>query len=664
MRIVTAGFLFLLPLLAQDKPAAKPATEDAKVTEAKKEEAAAPAEESKASEKTITWNADLGYRFVTNVRGNMDAYRSVVNLGEGPKLFGIDLSLANTSHKLYDRIDIRANGWGGDPYNTARLDAKLDGVYRLSVDYRNISYYNFLPSYADPTAGLGIYMNQRSYDVKRRMANVELDIRPGKRFIPYVAWSHDAGRGSGISTFVSDGNEYPVAGVLGDRTDRIRGGVRMEFNRWHATLEQGGGMFDENDAYSTGKNAGNNTRLVLGQQLSLSSLAQAYAITGNQIYTKGLFTANPYSWLDLTAQFLYTQPNTKTNYTVTDSGQLILLSSLLFYNGQQGLTTADAKLPHTTGTLGGEIRPFKNLRILESWTTDRLHNASSAFFTEQILLSGNKSTAVLNPAAYDSAVWNYNQQQIDVLYDILKRVTLHGGYRYIWGDASVRPNPLFPQPAELGEMRSHIGLAGVNFRVSQKISTNFDFEGSNGGPTYFRTSLQDYKKSKLRVKYQLLGSLLLTGSNTYLDNQNHSTSGNYNFQSRATSLTAMWNPWGGKKVTLLGEYTRGTLHSDISIFNPGTLVLGDSFYRENYHSFTSALDVSCWKGAKFTVGGNGYVSTGSRPTEFYQPLVRMVIPFRTHWGLRTEWQYHNMAERFYQFESFGTHTFVVALQIH
>jgi hypothetical protein len=655
MKIVMTWFLLLLPLAAQEKPAAP--------AEAKVEEAP-PAAEAKSNDPKVTWNADFGYRFRTDVRGSYNAYRSVVNLGEGPKLFGIDLSIANAANKLYDRIDIQANGWGGDPYNTARLDAKLDGVYRLSVDYRNIAYYNFLPSFADPTAATGVYLNQRSFDQKRRLANVELDIRPGKRFIPYVAWSHDAGRGSGISTFVTDGNEYPVAGVLGDKTDRIRGGVRMEFGKWHATLEQGGGMFEENDTYSTGPNQGNNTRPVLGQTLSLTSLAQAYAITGNQIYTKGLFTSNPYSWLDLTAQFLFTQPDTKTSYSITDSGQLILLSSLLFYNGQQGLTTADAKLPHSTGSLGGEIRPFRRLRILESWMTDRLHNASSAFFTEQILLSGNKTTPLLTPSAYDSAVWNYNQHQTDVLFEAFKWVTLRGGYRYVWGDASVRATPVFPQAAELGELKRHVGLAGVNVRVNQKISSNFDFEGSNGVKTYFRTGLQDYKKTKLRGKYQAFGSLLFSGSYTYLDNQNHSTSGNYDFQSRATSLNAMWTPWGGKRMTLLGEYTRGTLHSDIGIFTPQTLTLNDSFYRENFHSFTSALDLSCWKGAKVSLGGTGYVSSGSRPTEFYQPLVRMVIPLRAHWGLRTEWQYHSMSERFYQYESFGAHTFVIALQVH
>ncbi len=663
MKIVMTWFLLLLPLAAQDKPAAP--AEAAKTTAAKVEEAPPAADtDAKSSDLTVTWNADFGYRFRTDVRGSLDAYRSVVNLGEGPKLFSIDLSIANAAHKFYDRIDLHANSWGGDPYNTVRLDAKLDGVYRLSADYRNIAYYNFLPSFADPTAATGIYLNQRSFDVKRRLANVELELRPGKRFIPYVAWSHDGGRGRGISTFVTDGNEYPVAGVLGDKTDRIRGGVRMEFNKWHATLEQGGGMFEENDTYSTAKNAGNNLRSVFGQQLSLTSLAQAYAITGNQIYTKGLFTSNPYSWLDLTAQFLYTQPDTKTSYTITDSGQLILLSSLLFYNGQQGLTTADAKLPHSTGSLGGEIRPFRRLRILESWTTDRLHNASSAFFTEQILLSGNKTSPLLNPAAYDRAVWNYNQQQTDVLFEAFKWVTLRGGYRYIWGDASVRATPVFPQAAELGELKRHVGIAGINVRMGQKISSNFEFEGSNGEKTYFRTGLQDYKKAKLRAKYQAFGSLLFSGSYTYLDNQNPSTSGNYNFQSRATSLNAMWSPWGGKRMTLLGEYTRGTLHSDISIFTPQTLALADSFYKENFHSFSSVLDVNCWKGTKFSLGGTGYVASGSRPTEFYQPLVRMVIPIRTHWGLRTEWQYHTMSERFYQYESFGTHTFVIAVQVH
>ena len=45
---------------------------------------------------------------------------------------------------------------------------------------------------------------------------------------------------------------------------------------------------------------------------------------------------------------------------------------------------AAAKLPHTSGSFGGEIRPVKHVRIIENWLTDRLHDTGSANSLNQL----------------------------------------------------------------------------------------------------------------------------------------------------------------------------------------------------------------------------------------------------------------------------------------
>ena len=144
--------LLSLPLAAQEQR--------------KKEEAAAPP--SPVAERWATGTVDLGYRWTSDVGGSLPTYRSVVNLGEGPKLFQVDLNIQPPSKKLFDRLTLFANGWGGDPYNTTRVDASKQGAYRLTVDYRNIAYYNFLPSFANPNIAQGVLMDQRSFELQRR----------------------------------------------------------------------------------------------------------------------------------------------------------------------------------------------------------------------------------------------------------------------------------------------------------------------------------------------------------------------------------------------------------------------------------------------------------------------------------------------------------------
>ena len=107
-------------------------------------------------EKTISGSVDVGYRWRSGVGGSLDTYRTVVNLGSGLRLMGLDLSLESAARRWFDRINVRASNWGGDPYNTAHVDASRHDWYNFSFDYRNIAYFNFLPSYADPTIGQGI----------------------------------------------------------------------------------------------------------------------------------------------------------------------------------------------------------------------------------------------------------------------------------------------------------------------------------------------------------------------------------------------------------------------------------------------------------------------------------------------------------------------------
>ena len=140
------------------KRAPAKADEQAKPAEA----AAAPAKaDDKAaspapsSEQWFTGSFDFGYRWVGDVRGNNPTYRSIVNLGEGPKLTGLDFTITDPKHRLFDRIDARANAWGGDPYNTAHLQVVKRGLYELTGDYRNIAYFNAMPSFANPVAPLG-----------------------------------------------------------------------------------------------------------------------------------------------------------------------------------------------------------------------------------------------------------------------------------------------------------------------------------------------------------------------------------------------------------------------------------------------------------------------------------------------------------------------------
>src|SRR6202171_4862373 len=649
----------LLPLGAQAPapPAASPAK-----AETKSDVSPVPVEEP-----WLTGSIDVGYRWRSGVGGSFDTYRSIVNLGSGPKLLGADFTLLDRKSRVFDQVHIRGYNWGDDPYSTFHLDAKKTKLYDFTADYRNIAYFNYLPSYADPLIARGVFLNEQSFDIHRRSTSLQLDLLPANWFIPYLAFDRGSGSGRGATTFVSDGNEYAVPNTLRDMTNLYRGGVRFELRRFHVTLEEGGTTFkdDQNDYAAGGpNNFGNVATPFLGQRLYLSSLLAAYGIRGNSTYSKGLFTANATPWLDLYGQFLFSQPDSTVHYQQADTGNFILPSQLLFYNSQQYLVSAAAELPHTSASFGAEIRPMRRVRIVESWLTDRLHDSSSAA-SSQVLVPLGQTRALLA----SSLATSYSQEEIDLFVDVTSRLALRGGYRYVWGEASdATLPPAGLKSSDQGTLRRHVGIGGIVFRPTQKLSISGEAEGGSSGGAYFRTSLYDYRKVRARAHYQASASLSLSADFILLNNQNPLPGSHYDYLAQQESLSFLWSPREGKNWDIQGSYSRSTLRSDISYFEPQILQTQLSSYRDNSHTVTALFSVnlpgySGLAAPKFSAGGAFFISSGSRPTSYYQPAAKFFVPVRKNLNWFTEWQYYGYGQAFYLYEGFRTHLLTTGLRL-
>ena len=349
---------------AQAKPAdeAKPADAPAP---AKADRQSCPISGASSTDEWITGSIDPGYRWVSDVSGSLPTYAaSVVNLGSGPKLTGLDFTILDPKHRWFDRLDARANAWGGDPYNTAHLDVRKKGVYELSADYRNIAYFNALPSFANPFAPLGF--DEQSFDTRKRTGYVDLQLFPGKHVMPYLVFERNSTDGHGIETWVQDSNnEFAVPVLLRDSTNNYRGGIRLEYNRWHVTLEQGGTTYKNDDQASfNGVNYGDRTSPLLGTTSVLNSLTQTYGVRGTSVYTKVLATKpRPLSagWI-YSGQFLYSKPNTNARYFDNATGNFALLSAVLLYSGQfdMGVEPRPRRARHIRlSNAGVEIRPCR-----------------------------------------------------------------------------------------------------------------------------------------------------------------------------------------------------------------------------------------------------------------------------------------------------------------
>jgi hypothetical protein len=152
-----------------------------------------------------------------------------------------------------------------------------------------------------------------------------------------------------------------------------------------------------------------------------------------------------------------------------------------------------------------------------------------------------------------------------------------------------------------------------------------------------------------------------------LNNDNPTPGINYQYLSRDNTFSVVWAPAGGKRISLMGDYSRFTLRSDLSYRVPQDGTTAFDHYRDNGHIASSVIDLSLpgYGGMtpKVSFGGALFVSSGSRPSRFYQPLGRIAVPLTKHLSWNSEWRWYGFGEQFYMYEAFRAHIFMTGLRL-
>ena len=604
--------------------------------------------EKKPAEENLTGSIEVGYRIVGAVPGSLNTYRTLVNLGQGPRLLHTDFRYLNPSHKWFDSISGFASGWG-DPYNMARLNIYKEAAYQLDFDYRNLLYYSSLPSFANPLQSF----SQRTYDVNRRSFDLDFKIRPKAHISPYVALNRAWGRGTGITDFVNNSaNEYAVFNVLNDRTDRYRAGARIEYSTFHVTVEEGGTTFkDDQNASTHDPNKGD--RVGANNPYFLDTLNQAYRTRGSSVFTQVLGSWTPAEWIGLNGQFLYSRPKIDSTLSEVATGSFNVPGSLQYLTRYQDVLMSNASQPHSTGLYAMDLHPWKHFRILDSLLIDRFHTTGAAVLADL--------TPLPRPGAYaDRLDYSYNRHQIEVQGDPLAWLTLRGGFRTVWGTATIRGSQVSGVASEQGQLGQQVLLLGAQARAFSKLWVNADFERGEASKAYFRTSLYDYTKAALRARYQMTTNWNVSWNSLWLVNQNPASGIALDFRHTQNGLSTLWT--ASKTISLLGDYYYSTLSSNISYLIPQQASPAISNYRDNAHTVSALVEINKYRG-KLSFGGSMFRSSGSRPSAYYQPQARLQMPVRPHVALFGEWRYYGYGEPFYLYEQFHNHQFTAGLRL-
>jgi hypothetical protein len=246
---------------------------------------------------------------------------------------------------------------------------------------------------------------------------------------------------------------------------------------------------------------------------------------------------------------------------------------------------------------------------------------------------------------------------------VTRKITLRGGYRYVWGNASDVILPIAELAGlEQGKIRRTVWIAGLAWRPVENAWVNIDFEEGSSGSTYFRTSLYNYQKATARGRYRLSSALSLSASASILNNRDPMPGVNYSFLAHQESASFQYTPGGGKFWSFEGGYTRSTVYSNINYLDPEFLIAETSLYRDNAHTINALFNLTLRK-TKLSFGGSAFLSSGSNPTTFYQPTAKLSVAIRKNLSWISEWRYYGFDQSFYLYQGFRTEMVTTGVRI-
>jgi hypothetical protein len=180
----------------------------------------------------FTGSASLGVRNV-DLSGTEAKYREDINLDDGVRLFGVHLRYAPGDDGRLDKLELDADGLGGDPFETIHFGVRKYGAYDLKLDRRRSQYFyedTILPAaVASITGATGGDFHHFDFERVRDTAALDIDLSPATRLS--FGLERQTRVGDGTTTLGVERDEFELAKPLDESLNALTFGVRHSFGR-------------------------------------------------------------------------------------------------------------------------------------------------------------------------------------------------------------------------------------------------------------------------------------------------------------------------------------------------------------------------------------------------------------------------------------------------
>jgi hypothetical protein len=607
----------------------------------------------------ITESFELGYRHKA-VGGDEGMYRSVVDYGNGLRLFSSSLSVnSRDGHGHYfDEIELNTLGLGNDNYQSAVLRVQKNGLYRYDMNWRLDAYYS---------PGLTVAGGAHLEDTIRRLQDHEFTLFPRSHFRLHLGYSRNTEDGPALTTaqeFDLNGSGFPVFMNVKRNWNEYRLGGEADVAGFRLRIQRRWDFFKDDTPLSPAGAVG----APGADQTVVQQFQRSQPIHG----------ANP-GWLG----YLFTRRKlwgANARLTYVSGHNDFALNELASGIGQFGAAAnrqiaviGNAHRPDLAGDLNLNFFPTDKLTIVNdtSITSNRIDGAS----TYSEINTGTDLGQTIN---FRFLGVRLVTTSTDVNYRASKWIGFFAGYHY--SDRLVRTVEGFTLPAfanstenDRYEVSNHLnsGTLGLRLRPVKPFSINLSGEIGRANNPLTPISEKNYHAIDGRADYR---TRQLQLSTAYHQVYNINGSGPLSFvsfssHSRQYSANASWAP--KDRFSIDASYNRLHLNtlSGLAFFagtglRPQLQTTYSSLYESNIHAGTLAAHIAILKRADLFVGYSIVKDTGlshpaatttdpaqtllnavqAFPLTYQSPMARLSVRITPKVRWNAGWQYYGYTE--------------------
>jgi hypothetical protein len=622
----------------------------------------------------VTQSYEFGYRFRL-VGGDIGEYRTVVNYGNGLRLFGSNFAVeSKDGHgRYFDEILLNTTGLGFDPYQYVMLRVQKNRLYRYDMTWRSSAYYN---------PGLTVAGGLHLQDTNRHLQDHDLTLLPQSHIQFHFGYSRNAEDGPALSTaqeFDNLGNAFPVFTDVRRLWNEYRLGADVEFAGFKFTMLHRWDYFsDQTPESSLGVIAEGSP----GDVIVLQQFARAQPIRGTSPGWLGNLHKRSKLW-GMNARIVYTSG--KNDFALGEDAQGLSVGGLGVT--RQIVVGGDASRP----AIGGDMS-------ISLFPTERLTFVANTSISDSRMDGQSSYTEFLNSVTPGATVYfrylgiRLLTTSAELNYRLNDWIGLYGGYQY--ADRQLRTIEGFSMPTlpnlggnnfyEVGnQMQS--GDLGVRIHPLKALTINLEAQIGSANNPLATLSDKSFRILNGRAQYRLKNVQL---SASYKEYYNFNSSFSlYDSHERSSSVSGVWTPksW----FSLDASYNK--LHNDSNGFlaffaepigDAPALQENRSIYISNIHSGNLGVRFGIRKRADLYLGytitkdtGDGRAtavppdttnpvqalldSVQTFPLTYQSPLVRLSIRITPKIRWNAGYQYYDYFETFNllgYYQNFHAHT--------